>query len=164
MSRTARVIVALLIAAAIAPRAGGQEAIYLVRHAERTSTAADSPLSAAGQARARRLATSLRDAGITKIFTTDLRRTIQTAAPLAKTINLRPTVIAASDTAALIASVHAASLHDRLLIVGHSNTVPDVLRALGVNPEITIADTEFDNLFIVIPRGDAPPMMLRLRY
>jgi broad specificity phosphatase PhoE len=164
VTRTAGVIAALLIAAAIAPRASGQEAVYLVRHAERASTAADSPLSPAGEARARHLATLLHDAGITTIFTTDLRRTIQTAAPLANTINLTPTVIAASDTAALIARIHSANKHDRLLIVGHSNTVPDVLRALGVSPAITIADTEFDNLFIVIPRGDTAPTMLRLRY
>ena len=163
MSRAAGVLVALLIAAA-APSASGQEAIYLVRHAERASTASDSPLSAAGKARAKRLASWLRDAGITQIFTTDLQRTIQTAAPLAAVIGVTPTVIAASDTAALIATVHAAGPRDRLLIVGHSNTVPDVLRALGVTAAITIADSEFDNLFIVIPHGGAPPVMLRLRY
>ncbi|HEY2152864.1 MAG TPA: hypothetical protein VGH34_18785 [Vicinamibacterales bacterium] len=79
-------------------------------------------------------------------------------------MSLTAGVIVALLIAVAIASVHAASLHDRLLIVGHLNTVPDVLRALGVNPAITIADSEFDHLFIVIPRGDAPPMMLRLRY
>ncbi len=163
MGRAAGIIVALLIAAA-APSASGQEAIYLVRHAERADTSADSPLSSAGQARAKRLASWLRDAGITKIYTTDLRRTIQTAAPLAAAINLTPTVIAASDTAALVARVHAAGPHDRLLIVGHSNSVPEVLRALGVTPAIAIADTEFDNLFVVIPHGGAPAVMLRLRY
>ncbi len=164
MSRTAGVILALLLIAATASRASGQEAIYLVRHAERASTAADSPLSAAGEARARSLATSLHDAGITRIYTTELRRTIQTAAPLALAINVTPTVVAAGDSPSLIASVRSTKPHDRLLIVGHSNTVPDMLRALGVSPAITIADNEFDNLFIVIPKGDAPPIMLRLRY
>ncbi len=159
----AGILVALLIAAA-ASSASGQEAIYLVRHAERAGTAADSPLSSAGQARAQSLASWLRDAGITRIYTTDLRRTIQTAAPLATAINVTPTVIAASDTAALVASVRAAGPHDRLLIVGHSNTVPDVIRALGVTAPITIADSEFDNLFVVIPHGGAPPVMLRFRY
>jgi phosphohistidine phosphatase SixA len=159
----AGILVALLIAAA-ASSASGQEAIYLVRHAERASTSPDSPLSAAGKARAKRLASWMRDAGITQIFTTDLQRTIQTGAPLAAAIGIAPTVIAAGDTAALVAGVHAAGPHDRLLIVGHSNTVPEVLRALGVTPAITIADTEFDNLFVVIPHGGAPPVMLRLRY
>jgi phosphohistidine phosphatase SixA len=163
VSRAAGVLVALLIAAA-APCASGQEAIYLVRHAERASTASDSPLSAAGKARAKRLASWLRDAGITQIFTTNLQRTMQTAAPLAGEIAVTPTVIPASDTSALLAAVHRTGPRDRLLIVGHSNSVPDVLRALGVTVPVTIADTEFDNLFIVIPHGGAPPVMLRLRY
>lgn len=163
MSRAAGVLVALLIAAA-APAASGQEAIYLVRHAERASTASDSPLSAAGKARAKRLGSWLRDAGITQIFTTNLQRTIQTAAPLAGALGLTPTVIPAGDTAALLAAVHATGPHDRLLIVGHSNSVPDVLRALGVTAAVTIADAEFDNLFVVVPRNGAAPVMLRLRY
>ena len=54
--------------------------------------------------------------------------------------------------------------HDRALVVGHSNTVPELLRALKVATPITIADAEYDNLFIVVPQKDAPPLLLRLKY
>jgi hypothetical protein len=51
-----------------------------------------------------------------------------------------------------------------VLIVGHSNTVPSILRRLGVRETIALADTEFDNLFIVVPQRDGAPMLLRLKY
>jgi phosphohistidine phosphatase SixA len=141
-----------------------QEAVYVVRHAERADASADSPLSAEGEARAGRLAAWLHDAGITHIFVTDRRRTSQTAAPLAGALKLTPTVLAATDTSTLVARVQAAGPHDRLLIVGHSNTVPEVLRALGTATPITISDSEYDNLFVVVPRNGEPPVLLRLRF
>jgi broad specificity phosphatase PhoE len=141
-----------------------QEAIFVVRHAERADASADSELSPAGEARAARLAAMLKDAGVTRIYTTELKRSIQTVAPLAAALHLTPTVLEADDHKALLAKVRAASPRDRLLIVGHSNTLPKVLAALGVKPAITIADTEYDNLFVVIPRAGAAPRLLRLRY
>jgi len=71
-----------------------------------------------------------------------------------------PTVVKADETAALVAKVKAAK--GAVLVVGHSNTVPEVMTALGVKPAVTIADTEFDNLFIVTT--GAKPTMVRLRY
>ncbi len=63
-----------------------------------------------------------------------------------------------------MARVQAAGPHDRLLIVGHSNTVPEVLRALGIATPVTIADSEYDNLFVVVPTKGEPPVLLRLRF
>jgi hypothetical protein len=51
-----------------------------------------------------------------------------------------------------------------VLIVGHSNTVPSILGRLGVKESITIADGEFDNLFIVVPKPDGSASLLRLKY
>ena len=141
-----------------------QDAIFIVRHAERADASADSDLSPAGEARAARLAAMLKDAGVTRIYTTELKRTIQTAAPLAAALHLTATALKAADQKALLAKVRAASPHDRLLIVGHSNTVPAVLLALGVRPAMTIPDTEFDNLFVVIPKAGGTPRLLRLRF
>lgn len=141
-----------------------QDTIFVVRHAERADASADSALSPAGDARAVRLATMLKDAGVTKIYTTDLKRTIQTAAPLAAALHLTATALKAADHEALLEKVRAASPQDRLLIVGHSNTVPAVLQALGVTPAIAIADSEYDNLFVVIPQAGAAPRFLRFRF
>ena len=51
-----------------------------------------------------------------------------------------------------------------VLIVGHSNTVPDLLKRLGVKDAITIAESEFDNLFVVVRPASGEPTLIRLRY
>lgn len=147
----------------VAPRA--QEMVIVVRHAERLDQSSDSVLSAAGETRAAHLATMLRDGGITHIFTTDRRRTIQTAAPLATTLGLTPVQLPSGDVDGLVARLRAAGARDRILVVGHSNTLPTILAQLGVATPITIADLEYDNLFVLTPRPGAPaPLLLRLRF
>ena len=67
--------------------------VFLVRHAEKASAAADAPLSAEGEKRAQCLATTLKDAGIKQIYVTDVLRTQQTAAPLASALKIKPTIL-----------------------------------------------------------------------
>ena len=105
----------------------------------------------------------LKDAGITRIFTSELRRTIETAAPLASAIHVSPQQIP-GDADALAAKITASNARDRVLVVGHSNTLPALLHALHVEPPITIADDAYDNLFIVVFQNDGRPVLLRLRY
>jgi broad specificity phosphatase PhoE len=145
-----------------------QSSVFLVRHAERTDDGApvevkrgaDPDLSAAGKARAESLGTMLRDAGITAIFVTEFARTQQTAAPLARALKITPTIIRADDTKQLIARLKEAT--GNVLVVGHSNTVVDVMKALGVSTPVTIGDADYDNLFIV-NRG-TPASLLRLHF
>ena len=141
--------------------ARAQEAIYLVRHAERANQSEDPPLSTEGVGRSYRLRDMLKDAGITRIFTSELRRTIETAAPLASAIHVSPQQISPD---ALAAKIAASNARDRILVVGHSNTLPALLRALRVEPPITIADDAYDNLFIVVFPRDGRPVLLRLKY
>jgi phosphohistidine phosphatase SixA len=155
-------VIATIVCAEAAAHA--QEAIYIVRHAERADRSANSPLSDAGAARARKLATMLKDAGVTHVFTSDLRRTIDTGAPLADALHTRAEQVPSGDAQALAAKITAVGLHDRVLVVGHSNTVPELLRALHVASPVTIADDEYDNLFIVVPKAAASPTLLRLKY
>ncbi len=147
-----------------ADAAFAQEAVYVVRHAEKADQSADPPLSAAGSARARKLAEMLKDAGITHVYTTNLKRTIETAAQLAAAIHVRAEQLPAADTQALAARLTALGPHDRALVVGHSNTVPELIRALRGTTPVTIADEEYDNLFIVVPQTNAAPTLLRLKY
>jgi len=147
-----------------AQRGRAQEAIYVVRHAERADQSADSALSAQGLSRAERLRDMLRDAGVTQIFTSELRRTIATAAPLAAARHLTPQSVPAADGGTLVARIAAAGPRDRILVVGHSNTVPALLGALHVDASITIADDDYDNLFIVVPQKEGRPVLLRLKY
>ena len=102
----------------------------------------------------------LKDAKITAIFTTEYKRTRDTAQPLATATGIAAAAVDSKDAAGLIARVKASA--GNVLVVGHSNTVPDVIKALGVTEPVAIADDQFDNLFVVI-RG-ARPALLRLHY
>ena len=151
---------ALALAAAAAP---AQQAVYVVRHAENASDASapDVPLSDEGKARAARLAEILRDAGITAIYSTDTVRTRSTAEPLARAGNRMVRIY--SDVAVL-ADMLRREPNAAALVVGHSNTVPQLLSALGVREAIEIGDRDYDNLFVVVPRGSGEPLLLKLRY
>jgi phosphohistidine phosphatase SixA len=157
-------IAALLVGLASAVPAA-QSSVFLVRHAERADAGrggagSDPELSAAGTARAEALATALKDAGITAIFTTEYKRTQQTAEPLAKALGLTVTVVPAKDIAALVERIGKSA--GSVLVVGHSNTVPDVIEALGVDAAVQIADADYDNLFVVTTTPK--PSLLRLHY
>ena len=121
--------------------------------------AADPDLSEAGRARAESLAIALKDAKITSIYATKYKRTQQTAAPLAKALGLTVS-IAPADAADVVKQLAGAK--GNVLVVGHSNTVPDVIKGLGVTAPVMIGDDEFDNLFVVTT--GAPPSVVRLHY
>ena len=89
-----RFVLSLVLLGLLASVAAARPAIFIVRHAEKVaSTGRDPDLSDAGRARAESLAKMLKDAGITSIYVTDLKRTQQTAEPLAKTLAIRPTIL-----------------------------------------------------------------------
>ena len=146
-----------------------QGTVILVRHAERADARAgarptmdtDPDLSDAGRQRAESLAAILKDAGITAVFVTEYKRTQQTAAPLAQLLGLTPVSIAAKDVLALVARLE--QTHGNALVVGHSNTVPEVITALGVTKNVTIAEDEYDSLFVVSPASSRQVMRLRFR-
>ena len=141
------------------PAPAGKGVIVLVRHAERAPSAMtdDAPLTDAGKARAERLAALLAKADVKAIFVTRFRRTQETARPLAERLQLTP--IEESDTDHLVAKLRAHGA-ETVLVVGHSDTVPDVIRAFG-GPPVTIADDEFDALFVLEPATGA---LVRLQY
>jgi len=144
--------------------ASAQEAVFVVRHAERLDDSGDSPLSAQGLARAVRLADQLRDARITAIFVTQFVRTADTAKPLADRLGLPPQRVPAVQTLDLITKMRALGPHARVLVVGHSDTVAKILSGLGWTEPVTIARDEYDNLFVVLPRAATAPTVVRLRY
>lgn len=140
--------------------------VILVRHAEKAEGPHDDPgLSEAGQRRAEALAQALSGAGIAHIVTTQWQRTRRTAAPLAAQLGIEPTVVATRKGAAHAAQVAAAvrALSGRVLVVGHSNTVPDIAAALaGVAPLPPLCETSYSHLFVV--HGGPSAALLRLRY
>ncbi len=135
--------------------------VYLVRHAEKAATpAADPPLLEAGTKRAEELARTLGKAGIKTIYTSQFLRTQQTAEPLAKQLGIASTIIPvkmnatnrrelSSEYLTQVAERVSSSSGGNVLIVGHSNTVPEIIKALGGNIVPTIDETVFDDLFVV---------------
>ncbi len=153
--------------------AEGQQAIFLVRHAETVAPMGTDlrPLAEAGHRRAALLATLLKEAGISMIFTSDLERTVKTAEPLAQSLRIEPkaleqlnTRFKQSDLEALVALLRREYSQDIVLVVGHSNNVPALLKALGHQAEVKIPETDFGNLFVLMPKSEGPPTLLRLRY
>ena len=135
--------------------------IFFVRHAEKATTGGDDmDLSEVGRARAESLATLLRDAEISAVYTSELKRTQQTAAPLAKALHLEPTVIPAKDQPALIEKLKGSP--GNVLVVGHGNTIPNLIKTLGITTPINIADNDYDNLFVVLLAEK--PRLIRLHY
>ena len=163
-----RRITALLIALTVTSTASAQS-VFIVRHAERADAGApantgmmgaDPDLSEAGRARAANLAAMLKDAGVTAIYVTEYKRTRQTAEPLARQLGIEMTVVSSKDTAGLIERLKGGT--GNALVVGHSNTVPATVAALGVTDGVTVGDSDYDNLFIVI--RSPQPQLLRLHF
>lgn len=163
--RAVAVFVALVALAAptvlTEPAAAQTEAtvVYLVRHAERAENGTnDPPISDAGEARARLIADLLRDAGIERVHSTDYKRTRATAAPLAQRLGLPVETYEGSDLAGLAERIRASG--GRHLVVGHSNTTPDAVAALGGEPGPPIDEMEYDRLYVVTLTGDGASTVL----
>jgi len=155
------ILTAAFLAAFLVPVAAqAQQMVIFVRHAERadggtgtgamTGAPADPLLSAAGQARAEKLAAMLADAGIKAIYATEFHRTQDTGKPLASKLGLKVETVAASDTAALAAKIRTDHARDVVLVIGHSNTVPAAIKAIG-GPAVTMRDDEYDAMFVLSP-------------
>lgn len=146
-------LMALATTAAQHRDAGAPTIVFAVRHAEKggASGEKDPPLSAAGAARARTLAQVLADVKLDAIYVSPYRRTQQTAAPVAQAKALTPVVLNPDSVAAHLVERQRGKTS---LVVGHSNTVPALLAALGAADSVRIADTEYDHLFILVRHGE----------
>ncbi|MDP2955435.1 MAG: phosphoglycerate mutase family protein [Longimicrobiales bacterium] len=162
---TALVLLALSPAASAALLSAQQApvVVYLVRHAERAEDGTnDPPISQEGQDRARLLADLMHDAGVTRLHTTDLKRTRQTGAPLAEALALEMGTYDPRDLPAFAARLRASP--GRHVVFGHSNTTPALVEALGGDPGGPIAESEYDRLYVVVIPADGPVTTLLLRF
>jgi len=147
--------------------------VFLVRHAERaapgdpefdTANPSDPPLNTAGRARALELAHVLEEAGVTAVYASQFARTQQTVAPIAQQAGVPVTVHDARDSAGLVELIVTANTGGVVVVAGHSNTVPELIEALGAPPVAAIEDAwEYDNLFVVTvgPARDASVRTLK---
>jgi phosphohistidine phosphatase SixA len=137
--------------------------IYLVRHAEKTSSAADATLSPAGMKRAACLANTLKDAGIKQIYVTEATRTQQTADPLAKQLKITPTITKSDNPGDLVRNLFYAG-SGNTLVVGHSNTLPVVIARMKAGTIKPIGDNEYDRLFLITTMEGSSTPVVTLHY
>lgn len=137
--------------------------LILVRHAEKADDDPRDPdLTAEGRARAAALAALLADAGVTRILSSDYRRTRETARPLAEHIGLDVELYDARDLEGLAAELRRAT--GVVVVVGHSNTTPELARLLGAGDTPSMPDEEYDRLIVLALDGDGAPRTLTLRF
>lgn len=155
-----RFIPSLFLLAFLVCAAAAQSTLFIVRHAEKVESADKDPdLSEAGRARAESLSKVLKDADIKAIYATGFKRTQQTAAPLARALGIE---IAVAPAKAADFALKLRATDGNALVVGHSNTVPDLIRELGVSTSIILQDKDYDDLFVVVL--EPKPRLIRLHY
>lgn len=162
-----RVLAGLLLCGlGVGPLAAADQVI-LVRHAEKAAGgAADPPLSKAGQARANALAEALAEARLSGILVTQFQRTRDTAAPLARQLDLPiQTLQAGGDLPAHVAEVVAAldPSEGSWLVVGHSNTISAILAGLGGPRLPDLCETSFAHV-LVLSRSARGAALQRWQY
>ena len=157
-----------LLAASVA--AAQPSTVIVVRHAQRGTAPANDPvLTAAGTARAEALKAVLADAGVSAVITTHLQRTQLTAKPLADSLGVPLTIVrAGSPLQAHLDSVAAAVKRQPsgsvVLVVGHSNTVPGIIAALGGPRMPDLCDSQYASLFVVVMSDSGSPGLIRAAF
>lgn len=144
--------------------------VIFVRHAEKAAIPADDPgLSAAGKQRAAELARQLVDAdvvaGVDAIYATPFRRTEETAQPVATALGLPITSYEAANTETIMDEIVRTHKGKIILVVGHSDTVPEMIGNMGASKKVPgIDENEYDNLYVVSIPWFGKTKTIRLRY
>jgi broad specificity phosphatase PhoE len=165
-SRPLAVFALLLAAATLTPAAepAATRTVILVRHAERASNNGDLPLNEAGRERAALLARLLGHAGITHVFTSEMVRTKETAAPLAARLALAPVVVPVAQRDALVAQLDQLPGGSVALVVNHGGPIPELIQKLGAPAPAAIAEDQFDRLFVVTRGVSGAASVVEMRY
>ena len=164
--RLLRLAIAAALLAAPAALHAQATTVVLVRHAEKAPAPASDPLlSEAGQARATALAAALADAGVQAVIVTPFQRTRLTAAPLLEKRGLVPQVVTTTPTH--VADVARAVREHKghvVLVVGHSNTIPAIVGALGGPKLPDLCDAQYAQLFTLVIPEQGTPSLVRSQY
>ena len=138
--------------------------VFLVRHAEKDLDflGEDPPLTSAGNRRAHDLGNALRDAGISAIYVTRFRRSHDTAVPLATALG--ESLIVVTETEELVRRLRTRHAGDTVLVVGHSDSVPQVIEGLGGPKAADLGAVGYDGMWLVTFETQGTARVLRLHY
>lgn len=124
--------------------------VWLSRHAQKqVSGGRDPELTIEGQKAAQNLAEQLSEVGIDAIYSTPFKRTVSTAQPTAnaKELEIEQLMLSSKEMALKIQAMH---LGQSILVLGHSNTTPELIAALGATEPVTIGHDQYGDLFLVV--------------
>lgn len=128
--------------------------VYIVRHAEKETSDVknnDPELSAEGRDRAVALNSFLRKEKLSAVYSTRYKRTTQTAAPVAQRNGVPVKTYDANDPAGIAKLIKADFRNQKVLIVGHSNTILELVKAFGETPPVDkLNDDDYDLIFTII--------------
>ena len=156
------VILKLLVSSSVLS-AEETRSIYLVRHAEKQHDGTRDPsLTEKGKLRANNISEQLSNTNIIGVYSTDYKRTKQTALPLAEFLEIEVTFYNSGQLEDF--AMQILSGHGNVLIVGHSNTTPELVKMLGGSSYGPIADTVYDRLYhLVIKDSEVTTILLSSR-
>ena len=147
-----------------ATAAGEVATVILVRHAEKEA-GEDPELTAAGTARAEHLRDMLAEVDLAAVYATATRRTQATARPTATAHGLKSIAYDPAALDRLAQTLHRDYVGRTVLVVGHSNTIPELLTALlGRSSGISIAAEDFGNLLVASVPRSGRGSLLHLHY
>jgi broad specificity phosphatase PhoE len=142
----------LAACATAATRAPADDAFYVMRHLQKES-GQDPGLTEEGRRCAAALARDFGRSNVRAIYASTTRRALETAAPLSTAAGVAVTPYDPRETAALVARVRAES--GSVLVVGHSNTVPDIVEQLGGARPADLTEDRFGEIWRVARAGGA---------
>lgn len=141
--------------------------LIFVRHAEKSEDGTNDPsLSKQGEERAKRLAKLLMESHtISAIYSTDYKRTKETSRPISDSLNLSIFEYQLDNPDSLISAIIQKHRGGQVLIVGHSNTTPQLVNlSLGESKYEKLDETDYSNIFIVKLSGNDKATVRRLIY
>ena len=139
--------------------------IILIRHGERNAPTPANPdphLTTAGKARAKKLIHVVGESSIKAIYRSHFVRAKETAQPLAAHLGLSPIEI--DEPLQIKSDILTNHAGETVLVIGHSDTVPDLINQLGAGSMPVIDDSQFDNLFVVKKISSGEASVTRLKY
>lgn len=147
--------ISILAALPTAMPAIAQEKVFVIRHAEKETGKPDPALTEAGRDRASNWAEFLINAGIDVVINTDARRSRETGEIVARSLDAKREEVPVADLAALMDLMSFDYSEQTILVVAHTETIPGILRNMGISETVEVGEDDYANLFLVAnPGGD----------
>lgn len=142
--------------------------IYVLRHAETSSGDGQDPsLSLAGELRAERLSQVFGHRGkglaLDGMLVSEYRRTQETARPLANALGIPVIVVDGADPDDVASRALQEFRGGRVLIIGHSNTVPAIVESLSGHPVPAMGEADYGTVYVVARPRFSPASVSVLR-